>query len=103
MDLNSAVGIQIGFSMRKKAAKKKKKALETSCCLARREHLKEEVHHLYTALGEWRRTERDARGKVSLIIIYGEKPFQDQEEKGMSEMHFQLPVSSLRNVLRMQA
>lgn len=61
------------------------------------------MHHLYTALGEWRRTERDARGKVSLIIIYGEKPFQDQEEKGMSEMHFQLPVSSLRNVLRMQA
>ena len=40
---------------------------------------------------------------MSLIIIYGEKPFQDQEEKGMSKMHFQLPVSSLRNVLRMQA
>ena len=50
--------------------------------------------------------ETDARGKVSLIIIYGQlekKPFQDQEEKGLSsEMHFQLPVSSLCDVLRMQ-
>ena len=82
-----------------------KKALETSCCLARREHLRKKciIFILHQESGEERET--DARGKVSLIIIYGqlEKPFQDQEEKGLSsEMHFQLPVSSLCDVLRMQ-
>ena len=96
MDLNSAVGIQIGFSIRKMAAEKKKKALETSCCLARREHLKEEVHHLYTALGEWRRTERERReGKsVPNYHLWGEafpRPRRKRNERNAFSIACFLP------------